>query len=119
MSWEVIATEEFETWFKAQARPAQAKLDTWIAVLAQQGPTLPAQYSKPIVTSRHRMRELRVQVKGNPFRVLHVFDPGRNVVLLLGGDKTGDDRWYEENVPKADALYDAHLEELRRKERET
>jgi hypothetical protein len=62
MSWEVVATDEFEAWFKAQAKPAQAKLDIWITVLAERGPTLPVQYSKPIVTSRHRLRELRVQV---------------------------------------------------------
>jgi hypothetical protein len=35
-------------------------------------------------------------------------------ILLIGGDKTGNDRWYEEHVPKADRLYDDHLDELRR-----
>jgi hypothetical protein len=35
-------------------------------------------------------------------------------ILLIGGDKTGDDRWYERNVPIADRLYDEHLEALRR-----
>jgi hypothetical protein len=34
--------------------------------------------------------------------------------LLLGGSKEGKDRWYEENIPKADALYDEHIEELQR-----
>ncbi len=34
-------------------------------------------------------------------------------ILLLGGDKTGNDRWYEENVPVADALYDQHLDDLK------
>jgi hypothetical protein len=33
-------------------------------------------------------------------------------ILLDGGDKTGDDCWYEVHVPKADKLYDRHLEEL-------
>ena len=33
-------------------------------------------------------------------------------IILLGGDKTGDNRWYEENVPKADAFYDDHLRQL-------
>jgi hypothetical protein len=28
---------------------------------------------------------------------------------VLGGDKTGDDRWYEKFVPIADRLYDEHL----------
>jgi len=35
-------------------------------------------------------------------------------ILLIGGDKTGDDRWYETNVPVADRLYDEHLEQLRK-----
>jgi hypothetical protein len=60
------------------------------------------------------MRELRIQVRGRPFRVLYEFDPKRAAILLVGGDKTGDDRWYEVNVPKADQLYDRHIEELRR-----
>jgi hypothetical protein len=34
--------------------------------------------------------------------------------LLIGGDKTGDDRWYDTFVPVADGLYDEHLEQLRR-----
>lgn len=42
------------------------------------------------------------------------FDPRRSAILLIGGDKTGKDRWYEENVPYADKLYDAHLDELRK-----
>lgn len=60
------------------------------------------------------MRELRVQVHGRPFRVLYAFNPKRAAILLVGGDKTGDDRWYEVNVPKADQLYDLHREELKR-----
>jgi hypothetical protein len=58
------------------------------------------------------MRELRVQVHGKPFRVLYAFNPKRAAILLVGGDKTGDDRWYKIHVPKADKLYDEHLEEL-------
>lgn len=44
----------------------------------------------------------------------YAFDPRRTAILLLGGDKTGQDRWYEENVPKADRLYDQHLETLKK-----
>ena len=57
------------------------------------------------------MRELRVQHAGRPFRVLYAFDPRRVAILLLGGDKSGDDRWYEKFVPLADG-YDGHLREL-------
>jgi len=42
------------------------------------------------------------------------FDPRRAAILLLGGDKTGNDRWYEEHVPVADGLYDEYLRELER-----
>ena len=37
-----------------------------------------------------------------------------SAILLIGGDKTGDDRWYDVNVPAADRLYDEHLEQLRK-----
>jgi hypothetical protein len=54
------------------------------------------------------MRELRIQHEGRPYRVLYAFDPRRAAMLLIGGDKTGN----EEYVPLADAIYDRHLREL-------
>jgi hypothetical protein len=59
------------------------------------------------------MRELRIQHRGRPYRVLYAFDPRRTAILLLGGDKTGDERWYDRYIPRADDLYDRHLAELR------
>jgi hypothetical protein len=59
------------------------------------------------------MRELRVQHQGEPYRILYAFDPRRTAVLLIGGCKTGEDRWYDEFVPLADRLYEEHLDELR------
>ena len=44
--------------------------------------------------------------------MLYAFDPRRAAILFIGGDKTGNERWYDEYVPVADALYDAHLEAL-------
>lgn len=67
--------------------------------------------------SRHRhMRELRVQHEGRPYRILYAFDPRRIAILLIGGDKTGDNRWYASFVPVADDLYDQHLREIREEE---
>lgn len=60
------------------------------------------------------MRELRVQSGGKPIRVFYAFDPRRSAILLIGGDKTGQDRFYDEYIPVADRLYDEHLEELRK-----
>ena len=60
------------------------------------------------------MRELRIQHAGRPYRILYAFDPRRCAILLIGGDKTGNDRWYEEYVPLADRLYDEILIELKK-----
>jgi hypothetical protein len=60
------------------------------------------------------MRELRVQSGGRPLRVFYAFDPRRAAILLIGGDKTGDDRFYERMVPIADKLYDAYIAEIRK-----
>jgi hypothetical protein len=59
------------------------------------------------------MRELRVQSGGNPLRIFYAFDPRRTAILLIGGNKTGKDRFYKEHVKLADGLYETYLEELR------
>jgi hypothetical protein len=53
-----------------------------------------------------------VQSGGKPLRIFYAFDPRRVAILLIGGDKTGDQRFYERMIPVADSLYDVHLEEL-------
>ena len=60
------------------------------------------------------MRELHVQSGGKPIRVFYAFDPRRTAILLIGGDKTGDDRFYERFVPLADDIHDEHLKELKK-----
>lgn len=84
-------------------------------MLEERGPMLPFPRSSQIKSSRQpHMRELRVQSGGRPLRVFYAFDPRRSAILLIGGDKTGDDRFYETLVPVADDLYDVHLTELRK-----
>ena len=86
-----------------------------VELLMAYGPRLPFPCSSGIEGSRHdHMRELRVQSGGKPVRVFYAFDPRRAAILLIGADKTGDDRFYERYVPLADKLYDEHLEELRK-----
>ena len=111
--WEVEYTDEFETWWDGLSEDEQDSLDAVVGLLETHGPTLDYPYSSKINGSKHsHMRELRVQHRGRPYRVLYAFDPRRAAILLIGGDKTGNDDWYGEYVPKADALYDAHLETL-------
>jgi hypothetical protein len=59
--------------------------------------------------------ELRIQHKGQPIRVFYAFDPRRVAILLLGADKTGQDRFYDELVPKVDRIYDEYLREIGRR----
>lgn len=71
--------------------------------------------SSGISGSKHgHMRELRTQHGGRPFRTLYAFHPRRMAILLIGGDKTGDGRWYQHHGRIADRLYDEHLKQLRR-----
>lgn len=88
-------------------------MDAHIRTLEQRGPNLPFPYSSGVNGFRHaHMRELRVQSGGKPLRVFYAFDPRRIVILLIGGDKTGDRRFYDRGIPVADRLYDEHLAEL-------
>ena len=112
-TWEVEYTDEFEAWWDSLSEEAQDALSKSVGLLMQFGPFLGFPHSSDIRGSRHRhMRELRSQSGGRSLRVLYAFDPRRNALLLLGGDKTGDDRWYEVHVPVADRLYDEHLRTL-------
>src|SRR5258705_347899 len=77
------------------------------------GPMLLFPYSSGVEGSEYsHMRELRIQHGGRPYRVLYAFDPRSAALLLIGGDKTGQDRWYEQYVPVADRIYKAHLDEI-------
>jgi len=110
MSWEVEYTDEFEEWWEALDPDEQDSVAMVVGLLEIRGPQLPFPYSSAIQNSRHSgMRELRIQHHGEPYRVLYAFDPRRNALLLLGGKKSGDDRWYEKNVPQAARLFDEHL----------
>ena len=115
MEWEVEFTDEWEAWFNELDEDEQNSVASVVGLLQQLGPDLPFPYSSKITSSRHsHMRELRIQHGGRPIRSLYAFDPRRVAILLLGGDKTGDDRWYETHVPMADRLYDVHLETIRK-----
>lgn len=115
MKWEVEYTNEFGLWWTGLSEGEQEDVTAIVELLVEQGPRLPFPYSSGIESSRHgHMRELRVQSGGKPIRVFYAFDPRRSAILLIGGDKTGDDRFYERYVSLADKLYDEHLEELRK-----
>lgn len=114
MSWNVEYTDEFGDWWSGLSEDEQESLAASVRLLEERGPALGFPHSSGINGSKHgHMRELRTQHDGHPLRTLYAFDPRRSAILLIGGDKTGDKRWYETHVPIADRLYDEHLEQLK------
>jgi hypothetical protein len=110
MTWDVEYTDAFQAWWEGLREAERESLDMAIHLLQEHGPTLSFPHSSRIFGSRLRtLRELRFQHRGRPYRVLYAFNPSRTAVLLLGGDKTGHDRWYEQNVPRAAILYELHV----------
>ena len=113
MRWEVEFTDEFEVWWNMLSEDEQDSVAFGVELLELTGPSLSRPYVDTVNGSDFpNMKELRCQHEGRPYRVLFAFDPRRIAILLIGGDKTGNPRWYEENVPKADAIYRRHLNEI-------
>jgi hypothetical protein len=108
---EVIARDEFTSWFGSLDEQDTAAVVRVVDLLEARGVTLGFPHSSAIEGTTIAMRELRVQSGGRPLRVLYAFDPKRQAVLLLGGDKTGDDRFYERMVPQAEKIWKEYLDE--------
>lgn len=115
---DVEYTQEFEQWWSGLSEPEQISIAAVVELLAAKDTRLGFPHSSGIETSRFsHMRELRIQHAGDPFRVFYAFDPRRAAMLLIGGCKAGDDRFYERMVPWADSIYEAHLRELENESR--
>jgi hypothetical protein len=114
MIWEIILHQEFEEWLFAEANDVQESIATAIDILEEKGPALGRPYVDGIKGSAFaNMKELRIQHDGNPYRILFAFDPQRQAVLLIGGNKGSDRRWYEKNIPIADRRFAEYLEETK------
>jgi hypothetical protein len=113
MAWDVEYTDEFGEWWEALSGSEQESVTATVQLLEEFGPYLRFPHRSGVNGSRYdHIRELRVQHSGRQFRVLYAFDPRRTAILLIGGDKTGDKRWYITYIPIADQLYNDHLMQL-------
>lgn len=113
MACDVAYTGEFEGWWNGLDLQEQESVAASVGLLEVHGPLLGFPHSSQIKTSKYgHMRELRIQHGGEPYRVFYAFDPRRMALLLIGGSKGGDDRFYETMVPRADKIYAQHLLEL-------
>ncbi len=111
---EIIQTGEFSDWYQSLDADAQEHIYQYMEVLKEYGPKLGRPYVDTVKGSAYsNMKELRVQSKGRPFRIFFAFDPKRNAVLLIGGNKKGDTRFYKTMIPISDRLYSEYLEDMK------
>ena len=113
--WEIDWTDELGQWILSDEVDATAREDIRAAllVLREFGPHLGRPLVDSLKGSRHsNMKELRVQSRGRPFRILFAFDPARKAILLIGGNKQGQKRFYDRIIPLADRLFTEYLKGL-------
>ena len=111
-AWIINFTPEAERWLTRLSRRDANKIGSALAQLEQHGPGVGRPYVDHIKGSRHHnMKELRSA--GGHLRALIAFDPRRQVIVLVGVDKTNDwHGWYRRNIRIADSRYDRHLRSL-------
>jgi hypothetical protein len=113
MEWDVLLHPDFETWLLEQERGVRITIAAHAALLKQCGPSLGRPQVDTLKGSKlANLKELRIQYQGAPWRVLFVFDPKRCAILLVGGNKEGNARWYRTAIPLAEQRYQGHLKEL-------
>ena len=111
MPTEVIALEPFVSWYNDLDDAGADDVEVGVELLAARGVGLGHPWSSAIKGSRLALRELRIQSKGRPFRIFYLFDAARQAVLLIGGDKTGDKRFYSTHIAAAERVYEEYIDE--------
>lgn len=112
MAWTVLFQEAFDAEFEALDEGLQDELLAHARLLSEFGPGLGRPTVDTLKGSRHaNMKELRFAWRGQLWRVAFAFDPLRQAILLVGGDKCGADqkRFYRRLLAVADDRYDEHL----------
>ena len=113
MEWEVLLDEEFAVWLDATPDGLRRKILSHVDLLERFGPNLGRPKVDTVQESAYpNMKELRIQYKGKPWRVLFAFDTQRNAILLVGGNKAAEKRWYADSIRIADERFRRHLESL-------
>ncbi|WP_163895821.1 type II toxin-antitoxin system RelE/ParE family toxin [Mycolicibacterium hippocampi] len=106
----MILLEEVERWYFSLDADEIASVTGAIDLLELEGPTLGRPAVDRVKGSKfHSMKELRPA--GTSIRILFIFDPERQAILLLGGDKAGNWKaWYDRNIPIAEQRYEDWLD---------
>lgn len=115
MLWTVANHDEFDPEFEALPQAAQDELLAMTALLGIYGPQLGRPHADTLSGSRHaNMKELRFRADDGAWRVAFAFDPERQAILLVAGDKAGvaQKRFYKTLIATADKRFDGHLAAL-------
>jgi hypothetical protein len=119
MTWTVIFETGFTEEFSTFREEVQDEMLALAGLLELYGPQLARPHCDTLAGSRHaNMKELRFRADDGVWRVAFAFDPARQAVLLVAGDKSGvsQKRFYKTLIAKADKRFDAHLAALAKKE---
>lgn len=109
----VFYTDEFGSWFDALDEQDGESIGFVIDLLAEEGIGLGYPHSSALQGSRYALRELRPKRGRSPLRVVYAFDPRRDSVLIIGGDKGGDPSFYERIIGRAERIWEEYLVEAR------
>ena len=118
-NWEVALHDEFLSEFWQLPKHARVEITGLMVNLRGKGPLLGRPQADTLNGSRYaNMKELRFRADGGVWRVAFAFDPRRNAVLLVAGDKSGvsEPKFYKRLIDKADMRYKEHLDNLESKE---
>lgn len=116
MPWTVANHDAFDPEFDDLPEEAQDELLAVTALLETYGPALGRPHVDTLAGSRHaNMKELRFSTAGGVWRVAFAFDPKRQAILLVAGDKAGvaQQRFYRRLIRKADGRLADHLKRLK------
>lgn len=108
---EVVHTDEFGEWWDLLSADEQEDVARVVELLRGAGVLLNFPHSSALEGTKHPLRELRLRQGASPLRVVYAFDPHRDAVLLLGGDKGSDARFYERIIPRAERIWKEYLAE--------
>ncbi|WP_031432013.1 type II toxin-antitoxin system RelE/ParE family toxin [Methylomicrobium agile] len=120
MTWSVKFHEAFDAEFGELPEEVQDSLLAHAGLLEQFGPQLNRPRVDTLKGSKHaNMKELRFDADGGVWRFAFAFDPKREAIMLVGGDKSGgsEKRFYRQLIQKADARFDDHIAHLEREKR--
>ena len=112
MAWTVSFSKEFEPEFDEFPQDVQDAILARALLLEREGPSLGRPHADPLTGSKHaNMKELRCNAADGVWRIAFAFDPDRQAILLVGGDKSGgsEKRFYKRLIARADDRFDRHL----------